>query len=162
MATKTFSSLSHQDLLKHPVWEFLTDSDETGSLLIKSIDRLPVRNLNNRIVAVNFDLADGGKRFGFLGNVHLQNKAANLHFITPAFETDSGWFTLSRYFDTDVARNGPEKLSQLLGRELYAIFPIKYDISPWAVGDPEVIRGEIRAAPIERLSSAEIAKLAVP
>jgi hypothetical protein len=41
------------------------------------------------------------------------------------------------------------------------VFPIKYDLSQVAIGDPDVVRGAVLAEPSERLSRSELIALAV-
>jgi hypothetical protein len=61
-----------------------------------------------------------------------------------------------------VAESGPEALAQFLGLEVDEVFPISYGIRSAVKGDEAVLQGQIRKAPRERLSRAEIIAIAVP
>jgi len=159
---KPFSNLTPEDFERSPIWELMPDTGVEDELQVQIVRELPVGDLSNRIVGVEFLLADGSMQMGFLGNISLDNKRATSHFLTATFRIEGNWFTLSRYFEPDFARNGPKKLAELLGKPEESIFPIKYDISHAARGDEAILRGEIEASPRERLSSGEIARLAVP
>jgi hypothetical protein len=161
MSSKRFVDLNVADFRKTPVWEFVLDSDDVDELMVDPVNNLPVSDLSNRIVGVHLILADGTTQVGFLGNVSLNNRRANDQFLTVAVPTTSGWFTMSRYFDPDAAQNGPRALAKLLGKPVKSTFPIRYDISSIAIGDSNVLRGEISLKPKERLSRKERLQLAV-
>jgi hypothetical protein len=71
------------------------------------------------------------------------------------------WFELARYFDSDYARRSPDRLAAFLGLRVTEVFPIAYDISNVARGDPAVVKGVIQAEPEERLSPEELVQLAL-
>jgi hypothetical protein len=68
----------------------------------------------------------------------------------------------ARYHDLDHDKRGPEPLAEALDLALDEVFPIHDDIgkevSRAAV---DAIRGTVHAVPLERLSRAELIKLAV-
>lgn len=74
---------------------------------------------------------------------------------------DSRWFELARYHDADFERRSPAELAKFIGLPVSDIFPIKYDISDVAVGDPAVLKGTVRAEPEERLTQDQIIDLAL-
>jgi len=161
MDEKAYTNLTVEDLRLHPVWEMILDSDDEGDLLVRPIDELPVTDLGNRLVGVDFLLADGTKRFGILDNVCLRDPVANSHFASGSFITRSGWFHLARYFDLTYDRYGPQQLAKVFEKPLAHVFPISYDIADVAVGNSTVLRGVLKAVPDERLTEDEIMRLAV-
>jgi hypothetical protein len=53
-------------------------------------------------------------------------------------------------------------LAQALELTLDEVFPIKYDIGTWVSGAAaDTVRGTLHAVPLERLSRADLIKLAV-
>src|SRR5262249_59029714 len=84
------------------------------------------------------------------------------HFLTLSVERDGRWFHVARYHDFDYEERAPEKLAAFLGLAVNEVFPITYDLRPYANGDPRALHGMIPEAPAEKLTRAEIIALAVP
>ena len=157
---KTPDTLTPLDLRKNPVWEFVND-DELGELAMRPIRKLPVKNLNGRLVGTELILANGQKVFGLLGNVKVNNPKFNKHFMTVSVERDGQWFMMSRYHDYDAADRGPAALAAFLGMTIDNIFPISYNISNVSLGESESLVGCIPKEPQERLTRAQVIALAV-
>jgi hypothetical protein len=158
---KTVDSLTAQDLRDHPVWQYVAEegSDETT---VRPVKRIPVGNLTGKVVGVQILLANGDRAWGLLGSVDPSNARLTQHFLTLSVERNGRWFHLARYHDFDRDERGPEQLADFLGLPVTDVFPISYDISACAKGDPSALAGTIPKEPAERLSRAEIIGLAVP
>jgi hypothetical protein len=158
MKAKPVTSLMAQDLARHPVWEYDLGNetrpgrDETWVVPVKA---LPVSDLSNHVVATALHLRNGQVLPGMLGCVSLQDTFSNQQFLLASVWHENEWFHLARYYDFDPEKNGPAALAALLSLPVEQIFPIAYDISRWARGLPDVVRGEIAAEPAIRLTDKE-------
>ena len=159
---RTPDTLRPADLESTPVWEF-TNQEALGDdeLTLRPVRRLPVTDLENRLVGVQLRLADGSVHWGLLSNISLDAPDVTPHFLTVSVWCGDRWFPLARY--QDVARDefGPAQLAETLGKALSAVFPIAYDIRTIAQGHERALCGVIDAEPSARLSRAELIALAV-
>jgi hypothetical protein len=147
-------------LEKFPVWTFI-NNDLKGETLVKSVKRIPVKSLAGKVVGAKVTLADGTKVWTIIGNVDGNNSALTEHFLSISFYNDTKWFHLSRYHDFDYQDNGPLALCEFLGKGIDEIFPISYDLRPYAVGDEKALFGKVLKEPEIKLSRAEIISLAL-
>lgn len=92
---------------------------------------------------------------GMLGNIDLEDVRATREFASLSIRRGRSWFRLLRYFDVGYERSGPRQLAKLLGLQLGQVFPILYDISSVAVGNPQVVTGRFNAEPDVRLSKRD-------
>jgi hypothetical protein len=158
MKAKPVAALTAKDLARYPVWEYdighetLPGRDETWVVPVKS---LPVTDLSNRVVSSSLRFRNGQILPGLLGCVSLQDALSTQQFLVLSIWHDSGWFHLARYFDYDFVERSPAALAGLLALPLEKVFPIAYNISGWARGLAEVVRGEVLAEPEIRLSDQE-------
>jgi hypothetical protein len=158
MKAKPVAALTPNDLARHPVWEYdighetLPGRDETWVVPVKA---LPVTDLTNRLASTALRLRNGQVLPGLLGGVSLQDAFCNQQFLGLSIWHDNGWFHLVRRHDSDFPAMGPAALAARLALPLEQVFPIAYDISGWARGLPEVLRGEVTPEPEPRLSNAE-------
>jgi len=158
MKAKPIAALTPKDLAGHPVWEYdlghetIPGRDETWVVPVKA---LPVADLSNRVASTALRLRNGQLLPGSLGCVSLQDAFMNQQFLVLSLWHDNGWFHLARYHDVDFAERGPAFLAACLALPVEQVFPIAYDISRWATGLAEVVRGEVRAEPETRLSLSE-------
>jgi hypothetical protein len=153
-------SLTPTDLTTHSVWEFVSD-DEPDETYIRPVATLPTDSLHNRIVGIEAELANGSLVWALLGNFVVNDIRQTRHFLTVSVLVRDGWFRLARYHDFDHEEQGPAKLAQAMGLAVDEIFPIQYDIGKWVSGAAtDVARGTVDAVPLERLSRAELIKLA--
>lgn len=159
--SKRVSDLSAADLVARPVWKYSREDDE-GEPMVRPVARLPVPSLAGKLVGTKVRLGNGTEVWALIGNIDSQNRRLNQHFVTVSIERDGRWFHLARYHDYDYVERGPEQLAAFLGTDVDAVFPIEYDVTPYAVGDAEALTGVIGKEPEERLTRAQIIALAVP
>jgi hypothetical protein len=147
-------------LRKFPVWKFCND-DELGETAIQPVKDLPITSANGCLIACDFRLADGSHLSGLMGNLSLKDDNRNQNFLTISVFIEGKFAHLARYHDSDSSERGPSWLASRLGKNENDVFPISYDISAVAIGKSTCIRGAITKEPIEKLSRAEIIRLAV-
>lgn len=154
---KPVDEIQISDWEQYPVWEFATDMEEElpDETWMRPLKKLPVENLENRLIGVLVELNNGSKRWAMLGNLSLNDPEQTEQFLCLAIYLDQGVFHLACYFDSDYERRSPRILAEALGLTLEETFPIKYDISKYVVGDERVIKGEIHAEPKRKLSDDE-------
>lgn len=154
-------SLRPTDLLTQPVWEFVSD-DDPDETYVRPVAKRPINSLGNRIVGTEVNLANGSLVWALLGNIDINDVRQTRHFLTVSVFLRDQWFHLARYHELDHDKRGPEQLAEALELSLDQVFPIRYDIGKWVSGSGvDAIRGSVHAVPIERLSRAELLKLAV-
>lgn len=158
---KQIENLKVEELEKFPVWQY-TNHDARGETLVKPVKKYPVKSLTAKIVGLKVVISNGDELWAIIGNVDVNNSSLTEHFITISFYFNRKWSTLARYHDFDYEKNGPEALAAFLQRDVDAIFPISYDISPYAVGDRKALAGKIEKEPLKKLTRSEIIALAVP
>ena len=143
---KPIESLQVSDFNACPVWEYVND-DELGETVVRPVKRIPAVSLTGRVVATKVRLANGDLRWALLGNVDLENPRLTEHFLWISVIHKGKRFHLARYHDYDYAENGPHALAQFLGLGVDQVFPISYDISRYAKGDPAALVRKISKAP---------------
>ena len=158
---KPVDALTPTDLVRAPVWEFVNDDSQPDETYVRPVNELPVDSLDGRLAATEVTLRNGRRFLAVLGNVDLATPKLTRHFLTLSLYIDDEWFHVSRYHDYDVVERGPTALASRLGMPLSDVFPIQYDLSQVAMGDPDVVRGAVFAEPSERLSRAQLIALAV-
>jgi hypothetical protein len=141
-----------------PVWEYALDRECEGDVLVRPIFDLPVETLDLRFVGSSVRLANGRTVPSKIANVAAHDPYATRQFICLSVFADR-WFSLARYFDPDIERNGPTALAAFLGLTVEEVFPILYDLRPYCNGDQEALSGTIDTEPSERLSDREIMRL---
>lgn len=157
---KTAESLTIRDLETHPVWEYVNE-DAAGETAVRSVRSLPARTLDGRLAGTRVRLVNGTSLWALIGNVDVRDARLTEHFLTLSLLWHGRWLTLARYHDFDYADRGPEALASSLGLDVDEVFPITYDLTGIAEGDPTAITGAIPKEPRERLTKAEIIALAV-
>jgi hypothetical protein len=160
MEFKPAASLTVADFQAYPVWEFIND-DEVDETAVRPVTQLPVSDLGGKLVGTPVNLAIGREVWALLGNIDARNARLNQHFLTLSIAHAGRWFRLARYHDHDYAERGPEALARVLGLPVDAVFPINYDLRPYARGDAAALCGQVDREPKERLTRAEIIALAV-
>ena len=146
---KPAESLTVDDFEAHPVWEFLND-DEIGETMMRPVEKLPVENLDNRLVGTQVRLANGLKVWGLFGNFDVKNPRATQHFLALSIERGGKWFHVARYFDFDFTARGPEALARFLGLGVDDVFPITVDVRRYVQGDPAALTAIVLKEPRER------------
>lgn len=159
--SKRVTALSAADLAARPVWKYSREDDE-GEPMVRPVARLPVSTLAGKLVGTKVRLGDGTEVWALIGNIDTHNGRLNEHFVTVSIERDGRWFHLARYHDYDYLERGPEQLAAFLSTRVDAVFPIAYDVRPYALGDAAALAGVITKEPAERLTRAQIVALAVP
>jgi len=159
MKARPIDAIPIDELLDNQVWEFdlnegwyEADQDETW---VRPVRSLPVDNLDNRVVATSVTLANGSTLPANISNVSLNLPSVTREFITTSLWVGDRWFHLARYFDPEHETYGPDALAGELGLQKEEVFPIRYDISSVAIGTVDVVKGEIPAEPLQRLSKEE-------
>lgn len=158
---KPVELLTPADLRSHPVWQY-TNRDGAGETFVRALKRLPVKSLTGKVVGTQVHLANGTQVWAIIGNLDASNPSLTEHFLTLSVERAGSWFGLARYHDFDLAERGPEALARFLDLNIDDVFPIRFDIRRYALGDIAALVGCVRKEPINRLSRAEIIAMAVP
>ena len=125
------------------------------------VKKLPVRNLDNRVVLTQVRLNNGAVYPAMIGNLEVDNLELTKHFITLTIIKDQERFDLARYHDVDYPRSGPESLAVFLSLSLDDVFPISYDISNVVSGHQGIIKGQIPKTVHNPLSREELMRLIV-
>ena len=158
--SKLFSLIGISDLERHPVWESILD-DEADELSVFPVRLLPVADLEGRFVGTRMHLANGDLHWAMLFYLDANDSRKTEQFLCLRIERNGKWFDLARYWDVDYQRSGPEALADFLGLPLEEIFPIRYDVREYSMGDPAALAGEVPKEPRERLPADVIIKMAV-
>ena len=158
---KNADMLTEKDFQAHPVWQFV-DANDKGELSVRPVKALPSRNLDGKLVGCRVSFANGSTHFAMLGNINSENHRQTEHFLTLSIWKEGKWFHLSRYFDPDLRKRGPDALSKFVGLKKSDIFPVSYDLRKYSKGVVHSLVGNIEALPKEKLSRKEIIALAVP
>jgi hypothetical protein len=149
------------DLKRHPVWEFVND-DPLGETVVQPVRKLPSDTLDGRLVGTRVRLANGKAVWALLGNLDTRSATRTHQFLTVSVYQRSSRFHLARYFDVESRRMGPAALARFLGLSVRDVFPIAFDVTEYCSGPSDVLAGTIDRTPRERLTRAEIIRLAVP
>ena len=158
--SKIIDRLTVQDFLKNPVWQFRnSDAKNQNDRRVRPILDLPTKSLAGCLVATQIRLANGMKKWAVLFNITVTNPRKSKHFLTVWIENHGKWFELARYFDVDYERRGPQQLALFLDMLVDDVFPISYDVSPFAQGDVDAVTGQIEKNPKEQLTEDEIIAL---
>lgn len=161
---KDVDELGPLDFADHLVWEFVNDyeTELPHEAFVRPVQEIPVESAESRLIGTKLTLADGRRVFAILGNVDLQDPEQTGHFLTVAVFDETGRrFDLARYHDTDFDARGPVAFAQFLRSDTESVFPVQYDISDIATGNPNSLRGSIPAVPKSRLSLDELIQLAL-
>ena len=121
--------------------------------------RVPVANLNGKLIGTEVILANGQRVWALIGNVHPSKPRITEHFLTISLVRDGHWFHLARYHDIDAVSRGPTALAAFLKLPIDDVFPIAYDVRRFGKGDPATLSGHIPKKPRERLSRKKVISL---
>jgi len=158
---KPVDALTVEDLREHSVWQY-APGRLGNEITVRPLKKGPAANLTGKLVGTQVSLANGARFWALIGNVDVASPRLTTHFITISLEREGRWFHLARYHDFDVAERGPKQLAAFLGFSVDEVFPIAYDLSAYAKGDPQVLKGTVPIKPDEVLTRDEIIALAVP
>jgi hypothetical protein len=154
---KSSPDLNVEDFKKYPVWVY-TCNDAVDEAEVEPVTSLPAPNLSGMVVGLAVTLANGTSiwaAFSGLENNALQNE----HLLSIALYKDGKQFHLSRYFDVDYKRRGPDYLARALNLPVDEVFPISYDARKLVQGEPSAYAGTITKVPRRRLSKDQIMDL---
>jgi hypothetical protein len=157
---KPIEWLKVADLEANPVWQYTSD-DRGGETLVRPVKGIPVNSLTGRVIGTQARLANGVRVWVLIGNIDAENPRFTEHFLTLSIERNGKWFALARYHDFDYAERSPEALARFLALPIDDVFPITFDVRPFAQGDPAALAGSVLKEPREKLTRAEIVELAV-
>lgn len=145
---KDVGDIVPEDFRLFPVWEFAVDMEELveSECVVRPVFDTPVRDMGNRILGTQVVLANGSRIWARIDNLCLDNPAENEHCIDIALFKNGKWFRMGRPTNFDYAAHGPAALARDMGLSLEEVFPIRYDVSAYCVGDPGVVRGTINGA----------------
>ncbi len=160
-SAKNVDDLTIRDLRKAPVWKYVNDDIGSGELAVAPVKKMPVADLSGCLVGTQVRLANGAHVWAMIGNLDTRDQRRNKHFLFLRVFRGSASFPLARYHDVDAEENGPAALAAFLGRPIDDVFPIEYDLRAVGVGDTRALVGRIEREPSERLTDAEIIRLAV-
>lgn len=160
--TKRIEELTIADLENYSVWQYTNSEERVGETAIRPVKKIPVKNLNARLVGTQVRLANGSHLWALIGNVDPDNPRLTQHFLTLSVFNKGKWFTMARYHDFDSGERGPHALADFLGLAVTDVFPISYDIRRFSLGKSDALMGVIEEAPREKLTRAQIIALAVP
>ena len=156
---KTRDLITVQDFAQYPVWRIFEGPN--GEIRLSPVQPIPVKSLDGCVVGCLVTLHNGQQRWAVLSNIHLDKERLTRHVLLVSVERGARWLTLSRYFDVDYDRNGPEALSKSLGLPVAEVFPITYDIRRFVIGTSPAAQGAVYETPIERLSKKELMDLSL-
>jgi hypothetical protein len=161
-APKRVEDLTLADFDLHPVWRFANADEATfGETAVRPVVDLPISDLGGVLFGATVRLANGSGIRAVLGNIDATSRDRTALFLTLEIHRGGQRFHLARYFDFDRDARGPKALAKFLGLPVEEVFPIAYDVTPYAVGEKSALSGFIRAEPAIRLSEEEIIRAAV-
>lgn len=161
---KPVGDLTLEDIRAYPVWRYLLEEegvDGQDESWVTPEKNLSVSSLANHVVGTQVRLQNGETYWAILSEISLNSQRKTHVFIGIDIEHAGSWFTLMRLGEIGYDRYGPEQLAAFLGFPLAEIFPLSYDLSAIAIGDPDVIQGTIQAEPPEQLTLQERIALAL-
>ena len=157
---KSITEITVRDIKKCPVWRFTNDS-ATNDLEVESIANEAFSNLSGLVIGAKVTFSDGSQHWALLQNVSLAGQKVNDHFLMITIHHDGEWFSLARYHDVNVKKQGPEGLAAFIGMPIANIFPIEYDLRDALKSDSLSLVGVIREEPPSRFSQSELISLAL-
>jgi hypothetical protein len=161
MSKKLIEDMTKSDFTAYPVWVFIND-DEEGRMALKPVKKMPAKNLDGKIVGCQVQFANGTSHTAMLGEIDVDNPKRTEQFITLSVEKDGKWFQLSRYFDHDFRKNGPDGLAGFMGLKTDEVFPVSYDIRKFTGGKADALRGTFSEVPPVIMARQERMDLAAP
>jgi hypothetical protein len=151
---KRVEKLTVADLEAFPVWEYTNTDGPLGETAVQPVKKIPVENLDGRLVGSQIRLANGSDVWALICNVDSKNPWATQHVLTLSVFNKGTSFDMARYHDYDGNERGPQALANFLGLPVEEVFPIAYDLSRFSLGT-------IPKEPPEKLTRAQIISLAL-
>jgi hypothetical protein len=157
---KQLEELTAEDIETWPIWEFTNAHEHISETIVRPVTGIPVTSMAGRLVATRVRSASGDLFLAQLGNIDLSDPRSTEQFLTISVIRNGQWFTMARYHDIGSDKRGPAALASVLGMRVDDVFPISYDISELCIGNPAVVVGTIHKEPREKLTEAELIRLA--
>ena len=155
---RPIEGLTVSDIERHGVWAHI--ANRPG--FVRPVSTTPVKNLNGKLFAAHVKTRSGREFWALIGMLDAEDSVKNELFKQLSVYNGEAWFQLSRYFDWDYEKSGPQALASFLRMPLAEVFPIEYDLSSWIEAEDFVLKGKFLEQPEKHLSRAEIIALAVP
>jgi hypothetical protein len=150
-------SIDPAEFIRGGVWQYSSESDSSEPIYLLPVRNIPVHSLDGCLVGAELILNNGRLIQAIIGNLSLQNPDDNQHYLTlSVYGDNSAIFHLSRYHDHNYEVSGPQALAQFLNLSPAEVFPIRYNISHLAKGNPACVSGTILAEPMVRLSRSQL------
>lgn len=159
MELKRVDHLSIADFRRYPVWTYVPETRTRDETWMKPIRKIPVPDLSGKLVGSRVRLSNGRQVWAMIGNVDVRDANANEHLIGVSVRIGRTWFHLARYHDFDYKRWNPNALARALSLPVGEVFPITYDLRPFARGNEDALQGEILRVPRKRLSKSALMRL---
>jgi hypothetical protein len=83
--SKPIESLTLADVQANSVWQYVS-SDRVGETAVQPVKKIPVKNLQGKVVGTQVRLANGIQLYALVGNVDVGNPRFTEHFLTLSFE----------------------------------------------------------------------------
>jgi len=152
------AALTPHDLLRHPLWRF-ANRDEIDVTAVEPVAG-PVTSLRGFVIGTQVHLINGFRRWALIGNVDHNDPLTIEHFLTLSLWHCGKWLHLARYHDfADDTVLGPLGFCKALEVAPEHVFPISFDLQGHVI--ESILKGAIVPDPRERLSRAELIRLAV-
>ena len=152
---RTIEQLTSDDLAKYPIWAYTNSHGEASESVVSPVLEYPVESLLNRVVGAEVQLANRSRYWAILSDIDLNDPFWNVHFVGITLFIGAERFHLARYHDFFFDTNGPIQLAQSLALKIEEVFPIRYDISAFCVGQKSCVYGEIPFEIPQKLTEEE-------
>ncbi len=147
MELKRVDQLTIANFRRYPVWTYVPETRTRDETWMKPVRKIPVDDLDGKIVGSQVRLSCGRQVWAMIGNVDVRDANANEHLIGLSVRIGRTWFHLARYHDIDYENRSPSALAKTLSLPVSQVFPITYDLRPFARGDERALQGEFLRVP---------------
>ncbi len=152
---KKADDLSVADFQEFPVWRFTNaHEEELDETAVAPVQNLPADIGGGCIVGVKVQLSNGTECWAMLGNIDPTNPRKTEHFRTLTVFKDGDKFHLARYHDFGSSCD-PSALAVFLNIPIDQVFPVRYDLTGFCIGDTASLAGEFNSEPNEILNASE-------
>jgi hypothetical protein len=159
MELKRVDRLSIADFKRFPVWTYVPETRTRDETWMRPVRKLPVSDFDNKLVGARVRFSNGRQVWAMTGNVDVKDPVKTEQFLGLSLRIGRSWFHRARYHDIDHKSQDPKALAAALNMRISDIFPITYDLRPFARGNPNALRGQVFRAPKKRLSKSALMRL---